>query len=93
MVTVHPRACGEHMVPNFPDKIDDGSSPRLRGTSSPQKPYRSRSRFIPAPAGNIVHVSAGLKVNAVHPRACGEHAASGSDNAASPGSSPRLRGT
>ena len=29
---VHPRACGEHRVPPFFEPLNDGSSPRLRGT-------------------------------------------------------------
>ena len=31
--TVHPRACGEHIVKHLWTNSDDGSSPRLRGTS------------------------------------------------------------
>ena len=31
-VTVHPRACGEHMGDYVEVEIDNGSSPRVRGT-------------------------------------------------------------
>ncbi len=52
IISVHPRACGEHM--NYlPAAINStGSSPRLRGTHVPDLLRRNIPRFIPAPAGN-----------------------------------------
>ncbi len=54
--------------------------------------YPSRTRFIPAPAGNGHGSPAMLVHQPVHPRACGEWSVFASDNASENGSSPRLRG-
>ena len=32
--TVHPRACGEQTIEELGQRINDGSSPRVRGTAS-----------------------------------------------------------
>ena len=49
---VHPRACGEHPAPgDFGTKLS-GSSPRVRGTRMPPRPFVHVVRFIPARAGN-----------------------------------------
>ena len=53
----------------------------------------SRSRFIPAPAGNITLVQIGFLTQSVHPRACGEHKSDPDPYGTRSGSSPRLRGT
>ena len=50
---VHPRACGEHVGKIVQPHVNDGSSPRLRGTCSTGIQFTSSLRFIPAPAGNI----------------------------------------
>ena len=50
-------------------------------------------RFIPAPAGNTAGAALALTVEAVHPRACGEHATPCCSPSPQRGSSPRLRGT
>ena len=90
---VHPRACGEHLFPEGHESHARGSSPRLRGTRGCDQHDRAERRFIPAPAGNtgplpVLHVHP-----AVHPRACGEHAAQDTQIRGGSGSSPRLRGT
>ena len=73
--------------------IEDGSSPRLRGTwFTPGKGRRSR-RFIPAPAGNITPGKPASAPTPVHPRACGEHLTANWPARRLGGSSPRLRGT
>ncbi len=90
---VHPRACGEHDLPNSFMAIADGSSPRMRGTRQSPKTPRHGLRFIPAHAGNT---HAGLSKGsfpAVHPRACGEHNLLFAKNHVETGSSPRMRGT
>ncbi len=93
ILTVHPRACGEHskFMPSL--SITDGSSPRLRGTRSVGRSQLITGRFIPAPAGNTspaMHQSPALQV---HPRACGEHSPFPRPFFDRVGSSPRLRGT
>ncbi len=90
---VHPRACGEHasQSPAAPEQI--GSSPRLRGTRRIAVVAAAGRRFIPAPAGNTRRSVSLRALQAVHPRACGEHGRSSRQAAAGSGSSPRLRGT
>ncbi len=51
-VTVHPRACGEHLTPQEKTLLFLGSSPRLRGTRINRVHLPRCDRFIPAPAGN-----------------------------------------
>ena len=92
-ITVHPRACGEHASFTSPLTSFSGSSPRLRGTQPADDAELSFGRFIPAPAGNTASITWRTRLTAVHPRACGEHAAHGVTRSAHTGSSPRLRGT
>ena len=51
-MSVHPRVCGEHpwLIVDF--KLDDGSSPRVRGTRQDRGQRHAQRRFIPACAGN-----------------------------------------
>ena len=90
---VHPRACGEHIETASPFLAENGSSPRLRGTLQFAIAEHNESRFIPAPAGNIVWRRGCPSQSTVHPRACGEHFMAGGFNITGRGSSPRLRGT
>ena len=90
---VHPRACGEHgSVVTFDDS-NDGSSPRLRGTSEIETASIQEARFIPALAGNMCSRLLQTTRTPVHPRACGEHGAFDRLTMLIQGSSPRLRGT
>ncbi|CAB1368088.1 conserved protein of unknown function [Denitratisoma oestradiolicum] len=73
---VHPRACGEHDIGTSRPANEDGSSPRMRGTPSLLAPQPLAGRFIPAHAGNTPGGVDGGHVDAVHPRACGEHSCS-----------------
>ena len=93
MMAVHPRACGERSTMAACLPALSGSSPRLRGTLVRMIRTKTRSRFIPAPAGNAGYGTPGRCAKAVHPRACGERPRY--DQIAQPvtGSSPRLRGT
>ncbi len=91
--SVHPRACGEHVVPAPILDRFIGSSPRLRGTPKSITLCYIRIRFIPAPAGNTPGGRAGDLSGAVHPRACGEHPTPWPHGQRPAGSSPRLRGT
>ena len=90
---VHPRGCGERLAMwhSLPGLI--GSSPRVRGTLRPAQAHHLGGRFIPAGAGNAVAGSSRRRPASVHPRGCGERAASGTIDGAASGSSPRVRGT
>ena len=90
---VHPRACGEQNRRNVIGNRSTGSSPRLRGTASCVSLETSHGRFIPAPAGNRLRLSAHPVIRAVHPRACGEQGLIRCELVPVQGSSPRLRGT
>ena len=70
-----------------------GSSPRMRGTDRPRRFLASRSRFIPAHAGNSPRPGNTYSSISVHPRACGEQYVSLCDGIRRFGSSPRMRGT
>ncbi len=70
-----------------------GSSPRMRGTPLTSNTFLTSGRFIPAHAGNTTPALLQAHQYPVHPRACGEHAVDGDPHVASPGSSPRMRGT
>ena len=91
--TVHPRACGEHRVPESTVYHGRGSSPRVRGTQRKTRRRRCRLRFIPARAGNTRIFMCGHIHFPVHPRACGEHAGGLGTVTVYFGSSPRVRGT
>ena len=91
--SVHPRACGEHLLASNLRHAQGGSSPRLRGTLH-RPPFLSiLRRFIPAPAGNTWGCRTCAARCTVHPRACGEHLNAVTKPDARDGSSPRLRGT
>ena len=91
--TVHPRVCGEHEHHLGFEHPQSGSSPRMRGTRLPLVALHAQLRFIPAYAGNTSSSKMPSANTAVHPRVCGEHGPNASINAASNGSSPRMRGT
>ena len=91
--SVHPRACGEHNAVSYGTDLNDGSSPRLRGTLPRAERLGPVLRFIPAPAGNTLVRSARAVTLPVHPRACGEHTICPRWATGRAGSSPRLRGT
>ena len=90
---VHPRACGEQFNPFHLRDVENGSSPRLRGTEIRGFHFGVPPRFIPAPAGNSLDSCSSFHFTSVHPRACGEQYSAGISRNSSPGSSPRLRGT
>ena len=91
--SVHPRACGERADIIASTGVEDGSSPRLRGTLFTKSPTSSSHRFIPAPAGNALAIERPPCRPPVHPRACGERIRAEIFVTCSAGSSPRLRGT
>ncbi len=90
---VHPRARGEHSCRPSCRRGYRGSSPRTRGTRAPQPAPAVLRRFIPAHAGNTWTTVCHAEMEAVHPRARGEHSSRRRLCAALRGSSPRTRGT
>ena len=90
---VHPRACGEHGVPELRLGGTSGSSPRVRGTHYNPPFHVVLPRFIPARAGNTKGRPYLEQAPTVHPRACGEHSVNAIGVQYEDGSSPRVRGT
>ena len=70
-----------------------GSSPRSRGTLRNPPRDGDQGRFIPALAGNIRARQTLPSIDAVHPRARGEHTNAPPIVPLTVGSSPRSRGT
>ena len=93
VLSVHPRARGEHYVWLEDLQKRGGSSPRTRGTLAVFRCARQTLRFIPAHAGNTPHRARFCPESTVHPRARGEHAWPCATRAGKRGSSPRTRGT
>ena len=93
ILTVHPRACGEHLVDLALLLERLGSSPRMRGTRFSAALREHVIRFIPAHAGNTPARPVRSETCSVHPRACGEHWPSSTRIVLVLGSSPRMRGT
>ena len=90
---VHPRGCGERMVPLSSWRRYGGSSPRVRGTAHVNTKFQLVHRFIPAGAGNGEELQAVIQERPVHPRGCGERQGILGDRGGVFGSSPRVRGT
>jgi len=89
----HPRACGERTPPPMTKPVEDGSSPRVRGTRSELCLDAAPRRIIPARAGNATARRRRLRRKTDHPRACGERSNVPVRNRSVSGSSPRVRGT
>ena len=90
---VHPRAGGEHEEEGFRGLLNQGSSPRGRGTLRDRLIRVFGFRFIPARAGNTPSWADRPCSASVHPRAGGEHTRTRRSERPSTGSSPRGRGT
>ena len=89
----HPRGCGEHTEPGCVEFVNQGSSPRMRGTQRPSSAALSTGRIIPADAGNTKPIKVQVVQKRDHPRGCGEHTLVSSAALLMAGSSPRMRGT
>ena len=70
---VHPRVGGEHWNDRWIRELENGSSPRGRGTPPAAQVDESVDRFIPAWAGNTFKAVHVVGVESVHPRVGGEH--------------------
>ena len=90
---VHPRVGGEHETSRLPVMVNDGSSPRGRGTLHFVGINNLVRRFIPAWAGNTGGKGGASGKAAVHPRVGGEHSSAALTSVPMAGSSPRGRGT
>ena len=89
----HPRVCGEHYFGGVVHLIQQGSSPRVRGTPRIIQVVEFGSGIIPACAGNTHTASFPSRKTWDHPRVCGEHLPLPNVTDMLPGSSPRVRGT
>ena len=90
---VHPRMCGERVVPGGNHDMLSGSSPHVRGTLLKRQPRPHPVRFIPACAGNAAWVQCSPSGTSVHPRMCGERVELADTEPVKVGSSPHVRGT
>ena len=88
----HPRACGANCILMPYMSMLHGSSPRVRGKPTIVNQSFTKSRIIPARAGQTRPLAVCSTVVADHPRACGANDVSPRDGGASDGSSPRVRG-
>ena len=89
----HPRVCGEHDVCNSGLAVNQGSSPRMRGTRRACTRRTAGSGIIPAYAGNTCVCGQFRNDSRDHPRVCGEHSRIVNAHIINEGSSPRMRGT
>ena len=89
----HPHVCGEHCDPIGPAPSPEGSSPRMRGTPANGCGVVGFSGLIPTYAGNTKIFDTKPGGARAHPHVCGEHCSNRETPEASPGSSPRMRGT
>ena len=92
-LSVHPHACGEHIIWSpHPDPMR-GSSPRMWGTLILSIVPIIGHRFIPTHVGNTAKPTMAVLSWPVHPHACGEHELLKQRTLLRHGSSPRMWGT
>ena len=89
----HPRVCGEHALAVGVACVDQGSSPRVRGTRHVLAVVGRVAGIIPACAGNTSPFWPHGSRLGDHPRVCGEHSVELLFALQRGGSSPRVRGT
>ena len=89
----HPRVCGEHVTAEVNHYLNQGSSPRMRGTLNLVIVSSVVIGIIPAYAGNTSVSQDRQARNRDHPRVCGEHFPIEIVCGWVAGSSPRMRGT
>ena len=90
---VQPRARGEHLKTPSKELTKHGSAPRTRGTLKHPHYHGRRGRFSPAHAGNTRKITMQNTIDAVQPRARGEHSEASFFLPMFAGSAPRTRGT
>ena len=84
--------CGEHYPIFHEDHRAEGSSPHVRGALDVHDVGRGLRGIIPACAGSTTHSELGRSKNGDHPRMCGEHDTTITNDGAATGSSPHVRG-
>ena len=89
----HPRVRGEQALLQIKRHVQEGSSPRARGTGGPRYPVEPAARIIPACAGNSIRCTCSACACRDHPRVRGEQADAEGHLVLTQGSSPRARGT
>ena len=89
----HPRACGAHVYSIVRQYIDEGSSPRMRGSPINPNIGTVTHRIIPAHAGLTNPRCPRRTWHRDHPRACGAHRWQVLSLSRVRGSSPRMRGS
>ena len=89
----HPRACGAHACMARQNGLNEGSSPRMRGSQIIVLFRSSGKGIIPAHAGLTRHFLGCCLARWDHPRACGAHRGIERAVKEARGSSPRMRGS
>ena len=90
--TAHPRVCGENESTQDWPKIEEGSSPRVRGKPDVMIEAPSDLGLIPACAGKTSRSASTAFEARAHPRVCGENSTMPGRVLEEAGSSPRVRG-
>ena len=90
---VHPRVCGEATLVILSSRGHPGPSPRVRGSLTRPPEGRRGRGSIPACAGKPAPPITIWRVRRVHPRVCGEASTRAGSPRATPGPSPRVRGS
>ena len=93
VIRVHPRVCGEADWEAALTLVENGPSPRVRGSLAVRAVAAPRPGSIPACAGKPSPGERRHRPSGVHPRVCGEAASGVADRRGSPGPSPRVRGS
>ena len=90
---VHPRVCGEALMPAIHPRDPRGPSPRVRGSPVVAVAFSGSAGSIPACAGKPRRWGAAVARQGVHPRVCGEALGNPSVRLNVAGPSPRVRGS
>ena len=90
--TAHPRVCGENPRTTSARKMEQGSSPRVRGKLILTSSRAAGVGLIPACAGKTDTRSCIASAAPAHPRVCGENDGAIPPGTITMGSSPRVRG-
>ena len=91
-VPAHPRRCGADGRLYSKYMLMRGSSPQVRGRSTPMPRRAKVGRLIPAGAGQIIMVFPFVCAERAHPRRCGADPCNGFWVTSRIGSSPQVRG-
>ena len=91
-IPAYPRVCGENHSNSNDVVFSFGSSPRVRGKLCGSPIHHASQGLIPACAGKTFRAYRSVKLQAAHPRVCGENSMYASTSFTLAGSSPRVRG-